>query len=280
MKGYLQALLYIFTMAISIVWVSHLGDGISVAFLLLGVSLVAMLFFNLLRIRYFMRNHKTILQTPGLWLAMSISMLLVWWLSYYSTIHASASFTMALLFLWQALAAAIVKKHWIAVLLSLIVWLAIYYLAPKATPLTFLTATLAGILAYIYYRSSLAYANRHRIAALDILAIRFYPLFIFSCLYILLEIKQGIPLYTYSYLLPVLIFLLILGFLNMILPNFLSQNSVQHIGVERFSFITTWIPVLTFLLQGIFLHTWSLSLLAACLLTSLVLNLEAWLKRK
>ena len=148
MKGYIQAILYVLVMAISTVWVNHLGEHISVALLLFGVSLIAMLFFNIARLPYIVRNHKTIMQTPMLWLLMTISMLLVWWLSYYTAIHASASFSIAILFLWQALCAAIVKKHWIAAFLSLLVWIAIYYLAPKATPLTFFTATLSGILAY------------------------------------------------------------------------------------------------------------------------------------
>ena len=134
------------------------------------------------------------------------------------------------------------------------------------------------LLAYLYYRSSFAYAKQHNMAALDILAIRFYPLFFFSCIYILFNSQQGIALYTDSHLFLIIATLVVLGFLNMVIPNFCSQSSVQNIGVEKFSFITTSIPVLTFFLQGIFLSTWSLSMLLACCLTSLVLNLEAWFK--
>lgn len=275
MKGYIQAALYILVISISTVWVSHLGNSISVSLLLLGVSLVAMIFFNAMRLKYFMRNHATIVKTPILWLAMSVSMLLVWWLSYYSAIHSSASFALALLFLWQALSAAIFEKRWFSVAVSILIWIGIYFLAPKATPITFVTSTLSGMLAYVYYRTSYSYAHKHSMIAVDILAVRFYPIFLFSLFYVMIDTSQHITLYQGGDFLYVALLLLALGFLNMILPNFCSQSSVQNIGAEKFSFISTWIPVLTFLLQGMFLGTWSMSLLIACFLTSLVLNMKS-----
>ncbi|MBK2124222.1 hypothetical protein [Fangia hongkongensis] len=278
MKGYIQAFLYIFVISFSTVWVSHLGDNISIPLLLFGVSIVAMLFFNLIRLRYIIKNHQTIVKSPFLWLSMTISMLLVWWCSYYTAVHASASFSLAILFLWQAIVAAIVKKRRFVVSLSLVIWFLIYWLAPDATPLTLVTATLSGIMAYLYYYGSLAYAKRHDMTALDILTIRFYPICLFSLIYIVIDVHRKVALYTNSTIQQVVMVLLLLGLINMVLPNFCSQNSVQNIGAEQFSFITTFIPPFTFLIQGVFLGTWSISLLVACILTSIILNIDVCVK--
>ena len=273
MKGYLQAVLYILVIAASTTWVDHLGDNISIPLLLLGVSVVAMLFFNIVRYKNFVQNHKTIKQSPVLWLVMTTSMLLVWWLTYYSVIHASAGILIAIFFLWQGICASIAKQHWLAASLSLLVWIAIYYLSPKLTPITFATSTLAGIFTYAYYRASLAYTARHKMAALDILAIRFYPLILFSSVYAFFYMQQSTALYINSNPLTIVATLIALGFLNMIMPNICSQSSVQNIGAENFSFVVTLTPLLTFLLQGFFLSTWSWKLLLACLLTSAILNI-------
>ena len=278
MIGYSQAILYVLIIATSTIWVGSLGDHISIGLLLLGASLVAILFFNMIRYKHFIHNHKTITQTPILWLLMTISLLLIWWLTYYSAIHSSASFVIATVFLLQATCAAAIKKHIISVVLSLLVWISIYYLAPNSTPITFVTASLTGILMYIYYRLSLAYAIKYKMKALDILAIRFYPLLLFSLIYILFEAQQHLPLYTGSNLQEIIIVLIILGFLNMVIPNFFSHSSILNIGAEKFSFITTSTPLLTFLLEGVFLTTWSWTLLLACSLSSLVLNIKIFIK--
>ena len=53
-------------------------------------------------------------------------------------------------------------------------------------------------------------------------------------------------------LLIALAIILLLGIINMVIPNFFSQSSSLRLGAEKFSIFTSLTPVITFLLQGIF----------------------------
>jgi hypothetical protein len=71
-----------------------------------------------------------------------------------------------------------------------------------------------------------------------------------------------------------LVLALVLAFSNMIFPVLFSQSSLQSLGPTRFTFLTTLIPVVTFLLQATGDGEWPLGLFFACLVTTIALNLD------
>lgn len=269
--GYSQSVIFICVIALSTILVNHLGQSLSIGLLLCGVSMTAIIFFNTIRIKYIKRNHKAIIKSPFIWLMMSSLVLTTWFFSYYSAIHASATFLITLFFLWQAISATAAKKQWLTFFILLIISIAIYFLTKAIPLLSFIYAILAGISSYLYLRTSTSYAQSHQLTSVDILAIRFYLLFIFS-LFMLVYSTESLHSANQTYTFSIIFFtLVILGFLNFIIPNYFSQSSVQNIGAEKFSFITSLTPVLTYVLEGILLQKWSVSLLFSSELVSVVL---------
>ncbi|MEM9243091.1 MAG: hypothetical protein AAGA27_03400 [Pseudomonadota bacterium] len=272
--GYSQSIIYIVTLSISTIWVEHLGNNFSTVFLLFFSTLTATVFFNLFRLKKIIRNHLTITKSPLLWVKMNFYLLGTWSLTYYTTIHSSATSCLSVIFLVLATCAAIQKKQKLKTSLAVILVIAIYFLSSKMTVFTMFTGVLAGISAYFYSIISLHYAVKHNMKALDVLSIRFYFILLLTIIIILIYRHEHILLIYQHGLITIIVTLILLGIINMILPNILSQNAVYNINPQRFAFIVSFVPVTVYFLRGMFLRQWSISMLIACLLASIILNFE------
>ena len=269
MLGYIQAIVYVLMLSISTVWLSHLGNSLSIPTLLFGASLTAGLFFNLVRFKELYSNHMKILTCPRLWVLMSLAVMINWWLTYIGTIHGSASLLIALCFVSNGACGALVGQKYWHLIICIIVIAFVAYAAPHANFISISAGIGNGIAAFAYWKLSYQFANKTKIQANDILAIRFYPLIIISFMYLLTTHSFTVG-YLYSWKLWFI--LVLFGLLNLVIPNYFSQSSVHHLGAVKFSQIVSIAPITTFMFQGIFLHNWSEKMLIACIIVFLVLN--------
>ncbi|MCF6764936.1 hypothetical protein L3V82_04050 [Thiotrichales bacterium 19S3-7] len=274
MIGYIQAFLYILSIALSSLWVDQLGEIYNAWCLLLGVSIVATLVFNLMSLKSFMKNHKLIFKDFRLWFLLSLTMAACWYLTYEATIISSPRVLLSILFTSAAGFASIATKNYFKFMLCIIAILFIYLVTPESNYISLIESLLAGLSFFLYFRYSTRYADKHNLKTLDILSVRFYLLILISLVFTLYYEFHTVYSESISLknLLIALAIILLLGIVNMVIPNFFSQSSSLRLGAEKFSLFTSLTPVITFLLQGIFYTDWNLLIFFACLFVSITLN--------
>lgn len=274
MRGYIDAILYIIFIAFSTIWIDHLGDQYNGLLLLGCSSLVAAIFFNAVSYKNFINIHKIILKDPANWLLLSITVVICWWLTYDATINSSARSFISILFITSATCSSLYTKKYIKLTLCLLSLGLISMIMPELNIKSFTESVIAGICFFYYFKISSKFCARHGLNVTEILAIRFYILIIvaFSVyFYQNHELFLSEPSYQWYIVSAIPIFIL-LGIANMVVPNYFAQSSSNRIGAPAFSTICSFVPVLTFLLQGFVLHDWSMGVFMTCLFLSFVLN--------
>lgn len=128
----------------------------------------------------------------------------------------------------------------------------------------------AGLAGFIYYRTPYIFSQETEASVLAVLSVRFYLFFIVAALYLFFSgeiVHLNIPVEKVG-------ILILVGLMNIVISVFLSQSSLQSIGISQFAFLTTLIPTVTFLLDVIFGQVWQSSMLIACLCTTITLNFD------
>lgn len=274
MIGYIQAFLYIISIAMSVIWVDQLGKSYNPWVLLLGVSIIATIIFNLISFKSFIKNHKLIFQDFGLWLLLSLMMAICWYLTYEATIISSPRALISILFTSSAGFSAIAQKNYLKFILCTLTVLLIYIVTPESSYISLIESILAGLSFFLYYKYSTKFASKHALTSLDILAVRFYLLIIVSLAFTLYYEFYSVEFKNIVFENPIstLLIIILLAIINMIIPNYFSQSSAIHLGYETFSTLVSFTPVITFLLQGIFYADWNLFIFLACAFASVILN--------
>ena len=281
MIGYLYALFYIITIAVSLVWVDSLGDIYPIGYLLFATTLTATVFFNGCCLKSIRSTYAAINQEPILWLYLSITVLITWGFSYYTTVHASATIAVCLFFTSQALLSNIHQKKYTFSFLCLALIGLVCYAAKQGTWLSYLAGILSGFCSYLYFKASCIYSKKLNKKPIQVLAVRYYLLLVISLGLVIEDIitHQSIVVHHHSFSFS-LITLILLGLSNMVIPNFFSQCSVQKIGPAAFAYISTLIPVITYLCQGVIQKEWDMLMLSTSILVFILLNLIQFFNQK
>ncbi|MBI6853476.1 EamA family transporter [Pseudomonas cichorii] len=274
-KGYALNIVYAILTAIAIVFLSHVGAEITMMAALFYMALGSSIVFNLTELSRFKTLHQAVLRHWHYWLGMSVAFILNWIFSYYSATHSTAEFYISVFFLTSAFCASLRARDNLKVVVCL---LAIYiaYVLTQAPIDALIAAVLAGISVYFYFVYSHSFATRANLSANSVVAVRCYLLALATFGYLLINdelTKLIIPLHQ----IPELLFLILF---NMIIPSFLSQTCLHKVGVTRFTQINSLIPVIAFVLQTLFLNEWRLPILLMCILATLALNHQFFLKRQ
>ena len=266
--GFLYAFVYVLCIVFSFLGIQKISHQISVYFILLTSTFLAILVFNAINISSFIKIHRLIFSDFKDWAIMTGYITLVWGLGFIAAAE-NAYLFVTLFFLTNALSAAVYYRHRGKSLAIGLVILAIGFLEPG-----YLTAKIysigAGIFGFSYLLTSVNFSKKHQLTATQILAIRFYPLLIFSiimCFWFQDSINT-----TWTWLEVGI--LIILAVFNQILPNFLSQAAAHNLQVKQFSFTISFIPFLAFIGNGIMYNEWNIILCLLSLLASFVLNFD------
>lgn len=270
LMGYAFGFMNVFLVAISTICLNRFGQGIALPILLLYTSLTSILIFNLINIKQFKRSHTLILSARRNWLHMSVCLVFVWVFSYYATIHGSPEFFIATAFLTAAFFTGCVEKKPLKAAACLSSLGLVYAYSDNHSLKTLAAGMIAGAAMYAYYRSSYQFSQKTHMSAIAILSIRFYLVPVFAILFIIATGDLPQLRISFSEMTVILGFALI----NMILPAFLSQTSLQAIGVSQFTFLNTLIPALTLALDATFKHVLHVEMLVACLCATLALNID------
>lgn len=269
-KGYIFGFIYIALVASSTIWLRSLGRDNLIPILLFYTSLSSIIIFNTVNFKNIKKNHRSIPQSMQNWVYMSVSLVLIWYFTYYSTTHSSAEFFIATAFLTTAFIAATFEKKFLKAFAGIISLSLTYFYSHHAAPIPFLTAMLAGVAGYTYYKTSYQFSKDTDMNVLAILSIRFYFVLIFAIIFIISSgnIAQLKITGTQAFI------FLIFSMVNMIIPAFFSQSCLHSIGVVRFTFLNTLIPTLTFFLQALVNGVWNSGMLIACVCATMTLNMD------
>ncbi|MGM9516572.1 hypothetical protein ACS5PK_20155 [Roseateles sp. DB2] len=268
-RGQVLTLVYIALTAGSQVFLNHVGGGIPIEVALFYMSGAACLVFGAWEWRRFRANHRALLQHWRSWLTFSLAFVLNWILSYFSVTHTSAEFFVAVFFLSSALCSCLRDgRFWkaAAVMLGL---LSVWWLSGFEIQLL-ASAMAAGGAMYVYYIGSLKFSQASGLGPISVVSMRCYLLFLCSAAYLLVHRDAGGLALERGTLLD----LAVLIVANMVLPSFLSQVSLQLVGVVTFTIMNSLIPVLAFVMNSCLSGHWNLAMLASVGITTLVLNLD------
>lgn len=272
-SGNALAVVYSLVMAFSVVWVSKLESSFHESFMLITVSIAAVIFYNLVNYKSLSKPYKSILSHPLHWLAMSFSFAMTWWLTYFSSIHGSPRLIMVDLYLILAICSCMARKQHLCALICLASLAVSFKLIPEANLTNIVSSSICGIFCYIYMHLSETYAKLNKLGASQLLSIRFYFLLFFSVIYAALFDHYHLKFdFNYSHATLIALLSLILLIIFNLLPNFLAQKGTVLIGTSKFSRLITITPALTFFLEGVVKNHFDTVLMLLFVFVSILLN--------
>ncbi|MFS0825675.1 EamA family transporter [Pseudomonas phoenicis] len=272
-RGHFLNVIYAILTAVAIVFLSYAGTDIPMAAALFYMATGSSIIFNFVEASRFKSSHLAVFRYWQSWLVMSIAFILNWVFSYYSATHSAPEFYVSVFFLTSAGCASLAARDgWKAIACMLAASSA--YILTQASIAALMSTVLAGISIFTYFVISRNLAMRANLSANSIIAVRCYLMTLGTFGYLLIHDELA-HLAIPAVQVPSL---LILVFFNMVIPSFLSQTCLHYLGIARFTQINSFIPVLVFVFQTIFLSEWNIPLLLTCILATVALNSQNFIK--
>ncbi|MCL9685331.1 hypothetical protein [Legionella maioricensis] len=272
MSGYIDAMLYVMLASIAFVFLDDLCSDVEPLTALFVMSGIAIFCFNLLCLRNLKTVYDAILQNPFLFLMMSTALGLDWLCMVYATYLSDPFITMTSLFISSAFLGffSLYRKsgtssyRWsMLILVSSILILFFKYeiQKPGSTLFGILLGILAGLAFYIYMLTSEQLCARAKLTSIQVLATRFWVLFIGSSLFIHLDTLHAALKDNARPLIAVSI-----G--SLVIPIFFNQQAIRKLGTATTSVIISLVPITTYLIYAF----WNGNLVFTNLLIGLVIT--------
>jgi hypothetical protein len=255
----IYSFLYVFVFCIALVFIQKLDASISPLFSLIITASIATLFFNIINFRSLREVYKVCWENKKLWLAIMVTILVMWNCTMIAPGLIGASLTNFLYFSWLGMLGFLslsfqdwqknhTKFYFALCFLSLIILnicFEIQHTFSKEVICGILLSFIGGTSSFVYFKQSQALAKNTSFSATQILAVRFYLTII--VLSVILP-KGSFALY---FTLNNLMSLILLAFLSLIIPLYLSQKALEKITAEQHAIINSLCPVITGILQEI-----------------------------
>ena len=274
-QGYIFGFLYVIVISSASVWLNNLGQDFPVFMMLFCSALITCSFFIIVDCRNIVRNHIAIIKHPLSWFIMSLALLCLWTATYLGMICGAPDFFLALCFLTSAALASIIKRDIKKLFFCCVAGIICYYFAPETNTLVLSVSLLGGISAYIYSYSSYQFSQKSTMPALSVLSVRFYLLLVGTFIMVAYS-PAGLSNLAVNW--HAILILTVLAISHMVIPNFLSQSSLQILGANTFTFLATALPVTTFLISALVKKQWNSEMFFACLFVTVVLNQSGIIK--
>lgn len=256
---------YCFTYSLSSVLIKHLAH-VSVNLALLITSIIAALTFNVFNIKNLKTIYQQFWQQRWLFLAMNFVVFMTWYFTYLAIQIGNPNIANFFFFMMLGCSGAIASRQIFKTILTLSV-LVIPILINWDFRYAFLCGTVAGFSGYLYNVFSHQLFIKTKLGASQILAGRFYLSILFLFPYA--EASKFTHLIVNTHEMLILIFIALMSF---ILPLYMAQRGLISLGVKVQSFLMTFVPLFTYVLQGLILHQWSVLMLILSVITPVILN--------
>lgn len=281
---YLDAILYIIFTAISFVFLDRIIAHINPIVALVIMSLCGIIVFNVLNLRKLAPTYRYCWHNKTTYLIMSFALAVDWWTIVLACYFSDPFVAMAALFI--AVAVVGFARLWLnqrkwrflvscGLLVTASVLLVLFYTvsASKSVMIGFILGAIAGCAFYVYVASSERLALRCGFSSLQILATRFWVLFISALIGIFFISPFGLTVHD-------VILLIVISFGSLIIPIYFNQQSIAKLGAATTSIVISLVPPITYVFY--LLVYWQISLIntLVCILITLAILLpKLWLNK-
>ncbi|MDP3706268.1 MAG: hypothetical protein Q8R24_10270 [Legionellaceae bacterium] len=282
MSGYYDAIIYVILASIAFVFLDNLCrdvDPISALFVMSGVAIFC---FNVLSCRSLNKVYRSLFNNPFLFLAMSSALAVDWFCMIYATYLSDPFVTMTSLFICSGFLGFVQlyretgsRPYLFSMFLLILSILVLYFKyeiqKPGSISYGILLGALAGLAFFIYMVTSEALCDRSGMSSLQILATRFWVLFIGSA--ILLppgSLNPAIAHNAYS--------LIVVSIGSLVVPIFFNQQAIKKLGVAKASVLASLVPATTYFIYAMWNKNILLTNALLCFIITLSLILPKFLK--
>lgn len=285
MNGYIDASIYVLLSAIGFVFIDRLCHHIDPVTALFAMSGIAVICFNLLSINDLKKTYAACFSNKLTFLFMSLALGADWTCIIYATHLSDPFISMAALFVTLAFL-GFGKLFYntrsisnlismMLLLISLVVLYSTYQLdASQHLIYGLLLGVTAGLAFFIYIILSDVLAKRGQLSTMQLLATRFWVLFVGS--YFFLPNHNQV----YQVLKDNSMILILLSFASLIVPIFFNQQAIKKLGPISASIIISFVPSVTYFFDSWYNLNFIMSNLIVCIIVSTALILPKLLMIK
>lgn len=255
MSGYFDAAIYVVISSISFVFLKKLCNSIDPLVALFIMSGIGIINFNILSINKIKDTYISCIKNKTLFLIMSGSLGLDWVCMLYSSYYADPFVSLASLFIFLAIVGFTklflqdknkINLFSVCLLLTSAVILYFgYHLDNKGNVgLGILLGSVAGIAFYFYISSSKKLAEMANLSSLQVLATRFWVLFLGSAIFVNYNTLQQLTLQNIGVL-------VLISYGSLIIPIYFNQQAIVKLGSELTSVFISFVPPVTYFVYTI-----------------------------
>jgi hypothetical protein len=282
--GYIDAAIYVIMTAISFVYLNKFCQQVDPVIALFAMSFIAIISFNLMSIKHIKATYMACWNNKLLFIIMSGALALDWTCMLFASYIADPFVSMAGLFIFLAIIGfgkLFLENRAISNLLSvmlLIISAVILYSEYQVNSsghlgLGILLGGVAGTVFYVYIASSSELVIRNNLSTMQVLATRFWVLFI------------GVTFFVpYQNLFPIIINniipLIIISYGSLIIPIYFNQQAIKKLGGALTSVFISFVPPVTYLFYVLYNHNMVWSNVFVCIVISIALVLPYLFKLK
>ena len=284
MSGYIDAVAYIIFSSIAFVFLDKLSHNVNPTMALFVLSGIALISFNMLAFNTLKKTYQSILHNPILFLTMSFALSMDWLFMLYATYLSDPFITMASLFISTAFLGFFLlyqntrlKTHLLsmALLVVSIVLLAFGYNMQRPGTVVYgvLLGAMAGVAFFVYMITSEKLSYRGKMSSIQVLATRFWILFLGSSFFINWnELYGTIQHYGLS--------LAAISIGSLVVPIYFNQQAIAKLGTAITSILISFVPSTTYLIYALWNKNVLLENALVCIIITSALILPKFITGK
>lgn len=286
MSGYFDALIYVLLASVAFVFLDRLCNDINPVVALFIMSGIAIICFNLLSFKYLKLTYTAIKNNFFLFLLMSFSLSIDWLCMIYATFFSDPFIAMAAVFVTTALL-GFAKYYWdiqdnsslLSITFLVISMLVLYFgyqiRDPKNIGYGIFLGCITGAAFFIYIVSSRILARRANLSSIQLLATRFWILFIGSAFFInLKDVSLAFQEKAFS--------LILVSLASLVVPIYFNQQAINKLGSAKAAILFCFVPPATYLFYVLWNHNLKTYNLMVCFIITFALispNIFKYMKK-
>lgn len=276
--GYFDAAMYVIVMAVSFVFLNKFCQQIDPVIALFAMSFIAIVSFNLMNHKQLRSTYRACLENKLLYLVMSGGLALDWVCMLYASYFADPFIAMSGLFIFLAIigfSRLYIKNksrvNLFSIILLIISALVLYFAYQidnklQHLGLGILLGMIAGIGFYLYIASSGELAKRSNLSTMQVLATRFWLLFIGMAFFV--------PSHNlWQIIANNILALILIAYASLIIPIYFSQQAIKKLGSNTTAIFISFVPPVTYIFYVLYNHNLLWGNVIVCIIITVALVL-------
>ncbi|HLX54203.1 MAG TPA: hypothetical protein VKR58_09685 [Aquella sp.] len=277
LNGYFDAAMYVIIQSLSFVFLNKFCQHVDPVIALFVMSFIAIITFNCMSIKQIKLTYIACLNNKLLYLAMSGALAMDWVCMLYSSHIADPFVSMAALFIFLAIIGftRLFLKHkslsnLISILLLIVSAILLYIVyrvdSSQHLGLGIILGGVAGVAFYVYIWSSGELVKRSGLSTIQVLATRFWVLFIGSAFFVHYHNLLQTVLHN-------ILSLILISYASLIIPIYFNQQAIKKLGSTITAICISFVPPITYLFYVFYNHNMIWGNVIVCIIITIALVL-------